>query len=138
VADHTAVSSLTCNSCHENNATDMASGVGASIFVRQGEVAVGMSRFDANHAIGHLGCPNDCASCHSTRRHSSNISQCRAQPTCRCLRRLPPAHHRHAAGFTGVGKSIMVHEGVTAATCTLHGTEMGPFYGILAGAGGQP
>src|SRR5258708_36980432 len=67
VAGHSTVSSVTCNSCHENNATDLGyQGVLTQIYLRPGAGIAGRSPVDAAHATGTLAAPNDCVSCHTT------------------------------------------------------------------------
>jgi hypothetical protein len=142
VAGHAAVSSLTCASCHNNNATDLGfQGVAAQIYVRPGTATAGLSPVDVDHATGLL-LTSDCVQCHST-----------TPPFQGSTNGLPGNHIPlpasgagamcatcHAAGYTPALSKI-VHSAVTtvAGGCTAcHGAGKGPFSGSGPGAGGQP
>ena len=137
VTGHTVVASLTCVSCHENNASDASfQGVAGQIYLRPGAAVAGLSPVDAAHATGTLAAPNDCAGCHTTTPPfkgntlpGNHFPLPTPQPSCATC---------HAAGY-GVGKSIMVHSAVSGESCSLcHGSGKGPFSGTSQGTGGQP
>jgi hypothetical protein len=134
--NHSYVSS-TCNTCHENNGTDLLfQGVLGQIYLRPGATKTSLSIIDAAHATGPLG-TGDCGQCHNT-----------TAPFQESTRALPTAHIPlpstavcttcHAAGFLP-NQAIMVHSVVTTETCnTCHGLGKGPFSGTSLGTGGQP
>jgi hypothetical protein len=139
VATHTVVASVSCVSCHENNAADLAfQGVGARIYVRPGATAAGLSPADAAHTTGALAAPNNCANsgCHTTTPPfaggaipGNHIPMPSPAPACSSC---------HSAGYSPT-LSKMVHSVVTAETCTAcHGSGKGPFAGTSQGTGGQP
>jgi hypothetical protein len=136
-AGHTSVASMSCNTCHENNAANLTfQGVLGQIYLRPGATVAGLSPVDAAHATGTLAAPNDCATCHNTtgpftgsQLPGNHFPLPTPQPACADC---------HAAGY-GVGKSIMKHTDVASETCTTcHGSGKGPFAGTSQGAGGQP
>src|SRR5258708_23070003 len=136
-ANHTVVASLTCVSCHESNATDLAfQGVSTKIYVRPGTVAAGLSPVDAAHATGAMGTAN-CAQCHTTTPPfaggalPSNHIPLPATAT-------PTSATCHSAGYSPTVHK-MVHSAVTSESCTsCHGAGKGPFAGTSQGTGGQP
>ena len=137
-ASHSYVST-TCNSCHENNSTDLNfQGVANNIFVRPGAAPVGLSPADAAHAVAPLASPNDCTNCHNTtppfngnNLPNNHVPLPSAQPACTVC---------HAAGQPkNPSTSKMVHSSVASEACSAcHGPGKGPFSGTSQGIGGQP
>ena len=137
-ANHANVST-TCNSCHENNAKDLAyQGVTTRIYVRPGALAVGLSPIDLAHAVGNL-LTQDCSACHTTTPpFTGNTEPSNHIPTgtgANC------AANCHKAGFAAA-TTVMDHAdpSVSGTACvTCHGKGKGPFYGTAQSqAGGQP
>ena len=138
-ANHTLVSS-TCDTCHENNAADLAfQGLGTNIYLRPAAAAnAGLSKPDALHATaGALSNTGDCGGCHNT----TPPFQAKSLATAHIP--LPNGQSTncntcHSAGY-GPTLTKMMHSVVTSESCAAcHGYGTGPFSGSGPGTGGQP
>jgi hypothetical protein len=137
VSAHAAVSSLTCETCHEANAADLTfQGVLANIYLRPDTATSGLSKGlgqDPAHGTGNQA-TQDCSVCHSTAPPFASVTL--PANHIKLISPTPSCSDCHAAGYAP-GLSGMKHADA-AGTCTSCHYTTTVFAGTGQGTDGQP